>query len=65
MTKGEIISGTPSAERARPGLSLALKKIPVAGEIKERMIADPFKVTVEGCALLLSMHGVVGGIDKE
>jgi hypothetical protein len=39
------------------------KKIPVAGEAKQRMVADLLEVTVEGCTLLLSVNRIFGRID--
>ncbi len=39
------------------------QKVLTAGEAKQRMIADMIEVTVESCALLLSVDGVFTGID--
>jgi hypothetical protein len=39
------------------------KKIPVAGEAKQRMVADLIEVTVKGFTLLLSVNRIFGGID--
>lgn len=39
------------------------KKIAVAGETKQRMVANLIEVAFEGGALLLSMYGVFSGIN--
>jgi len=45
------------------GSEFCAKKIPVAGEAKQRMVADLLEVTVKGCTLLLSVNRIFGGID--
>jgi hypothetical protein len=45
------------------GSQFCAQKIPFAGEEKQRVIADLFKVAVEDGAFLISMDGVFSGID--
>ncbi len=39
------------------------QEAPAAGEAKQRMVTELLEVTFEGCALLLSVNRVFGGID--
>jgi hypothetical protein len=39
------------------------QKLPFAGEVKQKVVTDLFKVVMEGGAFLISMDGVFSGID--
>ncbi|MGA2402143.1 MAG: hypothetical protein ABSG91_10595 [Syntrophobacteraceae bacterium] len=53
----------PISRMGVSGSKSCAQEISVAGEGKQRMVAELLEVTVEGCALLLSVNGVFGGID--
>jgi len=53
----------PISRMGVSGSKSCAQEISVASEAKQWMVAELLEVTVEGCALLLSVNGVFGGID--